>query len=122
MPIPLLTVTEYVPVAVIVGDGTVAVAEVALVIATGPVHKKSVTLAAPFALSVSVWVAHFGPPLVALVRDGASATVTVEVVKPVKPLPSVTVTVYIYTPTASEVSVVTDVPVVGEIPVPGVHA
>ena len=79
VPDPLFTVTVYTPLATVVADETVAVADVELVIATGPAHKYPVTFDAPLTDRLNVVPAHIGPLLSALVSVGAGLTVTIVV-------------------------------------------
>lgn len=67
------------PLAAVVAAGTVAVADVALVMLAGPDHAYPVTFAAPLADSINVPPVHTGPLLEALVSDGKIATFTTAV-------------------------------------------
>jgi len=85
-----------VPEAAVVAAGTEALAVVAPVIATGPLHEKSVTFKGVFAVRASVAPSHIGLLLLALVREGAAFTETVVVawlIQPALPEPSLTVSV-----------------------------
>lgn len=68
--------TVYVPVAVVVALGTVAVEPVELVIETGPVHAYVATLEGLFAVRVSVLPTQIGPLFDALVSVGALLVVS----------------------------------------------
>jgi hypothetical protein len=76
-PVPLFTVSEYVPVPEVFIAGTEAVADDAPVIAAGPVHEYPVTLAGEFATKDNVLLAHNGEFVDMLLTVGAALTVTV---------------------------------------------
>ena len=59
-PVPLLTVSEYVPVPVVGIDGTLAEAVDAPVIDAGPSHRYEVTFEGPLLDKLSVLLAHRG--------------------------------------------------------------
>jgi hypothetical protein len=64
-----------VPLAAVVAAGTLALADVGVVIATGPFHKYPVTFDAPLTLKSKSVPAHIGPLLLALLSVGAGLTV-----------------------------------------------
>jgi hypothetical protein len=100
VPVPLLTVTEYVPELAGVLPVTLAAAVAAPVIVAGPAHEYPVTFKGVFALSVKVPPWHTGLLFVTLPSDGAALTVADVVYTAVQPVPEPLFTVTLYTPVA----------------------
>ena len=75
IPVPLFTASVYTPLASVVADGTVAVADPEFVIVTGPLHEYPVTFATPDSERLSVVPVHIGPLVVMPSVDGAGLTV-----------------------------------------------